>query len=323
MHNIIVKQGPLVFLKDVLVMESVAFVLLFMASFIKNYELLYHEWSLNHYLRYDLFILIASSLFQLFYLITLFINWYFLSFEISEKEITKKSGLFFRRQKSVSLADVVAIETYQSFFDRRINHATIIIEHRDGRVTKIRNVAGWDENVKIIKRAVANLTDHQSSPDIQTLLQQGEGANLEFKAALRYDLRKNEVSKEIERAIMKTVVGFLNADGGIILIGVNDDGAVCGLKNDYQSLPKKNRDSFENHLATLLKTMVGLPFAKYMQTYFADIAGEDVCLVKVKSSHKPAYLKNDNKEEFFVRVGNSTQPFSMSDTADYIKTHFG
>ncbi len=303
-------------------MELVAFALLFFASFVKNYELLYQEWNLTQYLRYDIFILIGASLFQLFYLTTLFINWYFLSFEISAKEITKKSGLFFRRQKSVSLADVVTIETYQSFFDRRINHATIIIEHRDGRVTKIRNVADWDENVKIIKRAVANLTDHQSAPDIQTLLQQGEGANLEFKASLRYDLRKNEVSKEIERAIMKAVVGFLNADGGTILIGVNDTGTVCGLKNDYQSLSKKNRDGFENHFATLLKTIVGLPFAKYVQTYFDNIAGEDVCHIRVHAGHKPAYLKNNNREEFFVRVGNSTQPFSMSDTADYIKTHF-
>ena len=322
MHNTIVKQGPLVFLKDVLVMELVAFALVFFASFVKNYELLYREWNLTQYLRYDIFILIGASLFQLFYLTTLFINWYFLSFEINAKEITKKSGLLFRRQKSVSLPDVGTIETYQPLLDRRINHATIIIEHRDGRITKIRNVAGWDENVKIIKQAVANLTDHQSASNIQTLLEQSEGANLEFKASLRYDIRKNEVSKEIERAIMKTVVGFLNADGGTILIGVNDAGTVCGLKNDYQSLPKKNRDGFENHFATLLKTMVGLTFAKYVQIYFDNISGEDVCHIRVQASHKPAYLKNDNKEEFFVRIGNSTQPFSMTDNADYIKTHF-
>ena len=135
----------MVFLRDVLAMEVVAFALLFLASFVKNYELLYREWNLTQYLRYDLFILIASSLFQLFYLVALFVNWYFLRFEITEKEIIKKSGIFFRRQKSVSLSDVVSIEIYQSFLDRRIDHATIIIEHRDGRVTKIRNVANWEE----------------------------------------------------------------------------------------------------------------------------------------------------------------------------------
>ena len=122
---------------------------------------------------------------------------------------------------------------------------------------------------------------------------------------------------------MKSVVGFLNADGGTIVIGVNDGGTIIGLEKDYHSLAKKNRDGFANHLTVLLKTMIGLPFTKYIQTHFENVGGEDVCLIKVQNGHKPAYLKNaDNKEEFFVRVGNSTQPFSMSDTADYIKTHF-
>jgi len=304
-------------------MEVVAFFFLFLVSFAENYELLYENWSLNHYLRYEIFILIIASLFQFFYLIVLFINWYFTYFEISEKEITRKSGIFFRRQKSVSLSDVVSIETYQSPFDRRIHHATIIVEHKNGRVTKIRNVFNFDDYAKIIKRAVANLSEHQPLKDISNLLKQGEGPNLEFKETLRFDVRKNEVNKGMERIIMKSIVGFLNADGGLILIGVNDGGIIRGLKNDYQSLQRKNRDGFENHLSLLLKNTIGLPFTKYIRIYFENIASEDVCLIEVKNSHKPAYLKNhDNKEEFFVRVGNSTQPFSMSDTADYIKTHF-
>ena len=323
MSSTVVKQGPLVFLKDVLIMEVAAFAVLFVASFLKNYEALYSEWNLNQYLRYDIFILIASSLFQLVYLAILFVNWYFSHFEINDKEIIKKSGILFRRRKAVSLSDVVAIETYQSPVGRRINHATIIIEYRDRRVTKLKNVSDFDEVVRIVRRAVENLAARGPTVDIATLLQQGEGAKLEFKAALRYDIRKNEVSKEIERAIMKSVVGFLNADGGTILIGVNDDGAVCGLEKDYRSLLRKNRDGFENHLTALIRTMVGLPFAKCVQAHFENITGDDVCLIRVKNGHKPAYLKNpDNKEEFFVRVGNSTQPFSMSDTADYIKTHF-
>src|SRR3989344_2237204 len=124
MSSTVVKQGPLVFLKDVLIMEVAAFAVLFVASFLKNYEALYSEWNLNQYLRYDIFILIASSLFQLVYLAILFVNWYFSHFEINDKEIIKKSGILFRRRKAVSLSDVVAIETYQSPVGRRINHAT-------------------------------------------------------------------------------------------------------------------------------------------------------------------------------------------------------
>lgn len=323
MRGIIIKEGPLVFLKDVLLMEFIAFVLLFGASFLANYEMLYKGWNLDHFMRYDIFIILVSSLFQFVYLIVLFINWYFSYFEINDKEITRKSGILFHHKKSVTLSDIVSVETYQSPIDRLINHATIILEHRGDRITKIKNVSNFNEYIHIIKHAVSNAGQKSFPVDIENLIKIGEGISLEFKSTLRYDLRKGEVSKEMERIIIKSIVGFLNAEGGTLLIGVNDEGIITGLKNDYRNLPKKNRDGFENHLTMLIKTMIGLQFTKYVDIKFEYLDGEDVCVVNVKKGHKPAYLRNlDKKEEFFVRVGNSTQPFSMSETEEYIKSHF-
>lgn len=323
MRGIIIKEGPIVFLKDVLLMEVIAFVLLFGASFLANYEMLYKGWNLDHFMRYDIFIILVSSLFQFVYLIVLFINWYFSYFEINDKEITRKSGILFHHRKSVTLSDIVSVETYQSPIDRLINHATIILEHRGDRITKIKNVSNFNEYIHIIKHAVSNAGQKSFPIDIENLIKIGEGISLEFKSTLRYDLRKGEVSKEMERIIIKSIVGFLNAEGGTLLIGVNDEGIITGLKNDFRNLPKKNRDGFENHLTMLIKTMIGLQFTKYVDIKFEYLEGEDVCVINVKKGHKPAYLRNsDKKEEFFVRVGNSTQPFSMSETEEYIKSHF-
>ena len=73
----------------------------------------------------------------------------------------------------------------------------------------------------------------------------------------------------------------------------------------------------------LIKTMIGLPFAKYVGVTFERVEGKDVCVISVDECQKPAYVKNgDRREEFFVRVGNSTQPFSMSEAEEYIKTHW-
>ena len=73
----------------------------------------------------------------------------------------------------------------------------------------------------------------------------------------------------------------------------------------------------------LIKTTVGLPFTKYIDVKFEKLNNKDICVVSVRRSHKPAYLHNsDKKEEFFVRVGNSTQPFSMSEAEEYIDTHW-
>jgi hypothetical protein len=267
--------------------------------------------------------MIIFSVFQFVYIILLFLDWYFSHYEIREKEIVKKSGLLFRHRKAVSLTNVISVELYQSPLSRLMSHGTIILEHVGGRVTKLRNIANFEEYLHIVKQTVQGASGHLRTRDINQLLEHGEGLFVELKETLRYDVRKGEVSKEMERMVMKSIVGFLNAEGGTLVIGVSDLGAVVGLENDYKNLPKKNRDGFENHVSMLIKTTIGLPFAKYVGVEFESIDGKDVCVVSVSESHKPAYLRNsDRTEEFFVRVGNSTQPFSMSDAEDYIRSHW-
>ena len=322
MRRIIIKEGPMVFLRDVVVMEILATLLFFGASFLANYEMAFRDSFLFGIIRYDIFVIILFSLFQLSYIAVLFLNWYFSHYEIHEREIIKKSGLLFRHRKAVSLADVASVELYQSPIGRLIFHATIIIEHTNGRTTKIKNVSNYEEYIHIIKQ-MAGSASKVLGRDTKTLLEGGENHTTEFKETLRYDTRKGEVSKEMEKMVLKTIVGFLNADGGTLIIGANDDGEVMGLESDFKSLPKKDRDGFENHLTMLVKTMIGLSFTKYISIVFEKMEEKDVCVVRVRESHKPAYFHNgDKKEEFFVRVGNSTQPFSMSEAEDYIKTNW-
>jgi membrane protein YdbS with pleckstrin-like domain len=331
MKAVIIKEGPLVFLRNLLTMEIIASILLFSVSFLGNYELYFKYLGLHNYLRFDVFEVIISALFQIIYINLLFLDWYFSHYEIRENEIIRKSGLLFRKRKSVSLSDVASVEIYQSPLGRMMNHATIVLEHNNQRITKIKNVSNFEEYVKIIKKMIYNSSGKIISRDVKTLIEEGEGLFLEFKETLRYDIRKKEVNKEMEKAVMKTIVGFLNASGGTLIIGVNDEGQIMGLDNDYKTLQqKKNKDGFENYINTLIKNMIGLSFAKYINIKFEKVeiqenenkenSEREVCIVTVKEAHKPAYLTNgDNKEDFFVRVGNSTQPFSMSEASEYIK----
>ena len=324
MKRIIVKEGPVVFLRNILTMEIIAALFFVSISFLTNYEELFGNIGLVRWVNYHNFTIILFSLFQLVYILLLFFDWYLRFFEIREREIVRRSGIITRRRKSVSLLHIVSVETTQSLLDRMMQHATIILEHDNGRVTKIQNVAGYEEYVDIIKQTIDNSSKKPiHSRSLQILLKEGEGLFLEYKQTLRYDIRREIVSKEVERAILKTIVGFMNADGGILLIGVDDMGKVTGLKKDYESLAKGNRDGFENHLNNLVKTMMGVKFANYIHTRFDYYNDNEACIVSVDPSHKPAYLRNaDGKEEFFVRVGNSTQPFSMSEAEEYIKTRW-
>jgi predicted HTH transcriptional regulator len=62
--------------------------------------------------------------------------------------------------------------------------------------------------------------------EIQALLSQGEGLEVEFKRELPGD------SAESKRTVFKTVAAFANGYGGSIVFGVeSDEATVCGLGN--------------------------------------------------------------------------------------------
>ncbi len=321
MHRTIVKEGPLVFIINVIAMEIILAVLLYIASFLQNYEMLYRNRGFDALLRYDLFLIVTFSALQLFYVSTLFLEWYFSYFEITPGEVIKKSGLLFRRRKSIAISSITAVEISESPLERLMLHSTITLHRHETSSVKIRNVANAEEYAQIIKRL---LTPRQkrSSPNILSIVQSGENGSTEFKETLRYDTRKNAVNKDLEQVAMKSITAFLNSRGGTLIFGVDNDGKIKGLEKDYDTLPKKDRDGFENHLSMLVKSAIGVQFGKYIEVEFEKIEGKEICAVFVSQSHKPAYLKTaESKESFFVRMGNSSQPFSMSETEEYIKSH--
>src|SRR6266496_638743 len=95
--------------------------------------------------------------------------------------------------------------------------------------------------------------EHANELPTAELATMPEGQTLEFKSSLRYDLKTGGVNKALEQVIVKSVAGLTNARGGVLLIGVADDGEIVGLEKDVQMLPKRQDvDGYENHLTTLL-----------------------------------------------------------------------
>jgi len=156
--------------------------------------------------------------------------------------------------------------------------------------------------------------------DINELLKQGEHEKMEFKASLRWDVKRGQVNKELEKAVMKTVSAFLNSGGGCLLIGINDKNSPLGLEEDFASLSKPDADGFENHFNNIFNSMLGPEFRRLVKLDFENIDGKLVCLVSVRPSQKPAYLKTENGENFYIRTGNVTTSLKMSETATYISS---
>ena len=153
--------------------------------------------------------------------------------------------------------------------------------------------------------------------DIREMVASGEHEKLEFKTSLRWDMKRNQVNRELEKTAMKTVTAFLNSEGGHLLIGVDDKGKPVGLENDFASLVRQDTDGFENHFNNLFRSMVGPEFRRLVKLKFDNIDGKTVCLASVEPGHKPAYLKTGDGEDFYIRTGNVTTPLKMSEVAAY------
>jgi Putative DNA-binding domain/Putative RNA methylase family UPF0020 len=171
-------------------------------------------------------------------------------------------------------------------------------------------------------QAFKDFAPKQGDLEIAQLIAAGESARLEFKSTARWNVKANMADKKMEEVILKTIAAFWNAEGGTLLIGVEDSGNIYGLDADYKTLGNKgNRDGFELFLTDLL--LKDQPELRdYLQVSFHSLEGKDVCRVVAKAASKPVYVELAGVEKFFARVNNSTRELSIKQAHDYIQDHW-
>jgi len=158
---------------------------------------------------------------------------------------------------------------------------------------------------------------------IDELIALGESISLEFKSSLQWDVRQNHINKNLRHSVLKTIAAFLNTEGGILIIGVEDNGNVFGLESDYLTTDD-SRDKYLNLLNILVKDYVGLDMSPYIQIKIENVKGKDVCIVRVEKSHKPIFMKTDGQQkQLFVRRGTTTHALDPEETYNYIETNWG
>ncbi len=190
-----------------------------------------------------------------------------------------------------------------------------------------------DYSVFLEKRAKAIFTALQNrielknkngikDAELKELILIGENEKLEFKSTLRFDLRENKVNKKLEFVIAKTISAFLNSEGGILMIGVDDFGNVLGLDKDIETLQKMDIDGFELHIRQVIKKYLGSSFEKHLKITFPKIDDKEICNVKISKSGKPVFTTFEGKDHFFVRIGNSSIPKNREEQSEYEKSHW-
>ncbi len=158
--------------------------------------------------------------------------------------------------------------------------------------------------------------------DLRNVIAQGESAELEFKSSFRWDLRENKLNRALEGVILKTLAGYMNGQGGTLLIGVADDGTILGLDNDYKTLKKQDRDGFEQALMTAVATKLGGDACNSVHIVFHTVDKKDVCRVLVAPMHRPVYVKDGDTPKLYVRTGALTRELNVQEAIDYTSTRW-
>jgi Putative DNA-binding domain len=168
----------------------------------------------------------------------------------------------------------------------------------------------------------SSVASQAHSSSTEDLICYGEGAQIEFKQTATYNSHTGSKDSKLELAIIKSVAGFLNADGGVLLIGVHDKGYPVGLTLDFGVCsPRKDRDGFENWLYTLLAEQIERPVvASFVKISFKAIDDSEICRVDIRRSPQPVYAGGN--ADFFVRMGNSTRTYNSRDAVAYIRTRW-
>lgn len=118
---------------------------------------------------------------------------------------------------------------------------------------------------------------------VRRLLAQGEGIQLEFK----------EAKLALPSNFFETVCAFLNRDGGTILLGVEDEGTVCGILPSAVSTLKTNIANLSNNPEKLDPPCVLFPS-------HVQLTGKEVLCVQVLADshlHRTRGVVYDRSED--------------------------
>ena len=165
-------------------------------------------------------------------------------------------------------------------------------------------------------------TAFELKTDWQVIVDKGENDLIEFKSSLRWDYRLSKMNKMLENVIVKTIAAFLNTEGGMLFIGVDDDGNALGLDYDYSCLSKKNRDGFLLTLTNLVNQKLGKNLHKYISINIISLNEKDVCIVSVEKSNKPVFCGKSENDKFYIRASASSQPLAIQESYKYISSHW-
>lgn len=215
-----------------------------------------------------------------------------------------------------------------------------------GRVKRILHERKSKPSEKVAEVDGQKLFSEVVTKSIEEIIQNGEGHFVEFKSSMLWSeaLTKTEIEesklpdiKKYGRSasliiIAKTIGGFLNSDGGNLLIGIKENrdtnkDEVIGVDAEFTKLRSPCADGYRRKILDsvvkpYLPGFVFNHFNNYLKIEFCKINGMQVCRIRANKSDEKVFMKIKNQERFFVRIDASTRELIGEEIVDFCIKRF-
>ncbi|MBF0137922.1 MAG: putative DNA binding domain-containing protein [Magnetococcales bacterium] len=122
--------------------------------------------------------------------------------------------------------------------------------------------------------------------DLLEIIRNGENSGVEFK---RDVIQNHELAREL--------VAFSNHEGGMVLLGVEDDGQVSGI----------TRPDVEEWVMTACRDKIRPAIIPFFEVVRNVESGKDVGIVRVTHGFDVHTLRHHNQENYVIRVGSQSR----------------
>ena len=188
--------------------------------------------------------------------------------------------------------------------------------------------------------------------DIKTMVMGDESHVLEFKENLLWSSKytKEDIDNHPQQSpelrqygksaskfiVAKSIVAFMNADGGNLIIGVKEhkdtkDNKIIGIEHEFDKIKNnQNEDGYRLELNNLIDTYfpadIRNHLTKYIKICFEKINALTICVIYVSRAEEEIFLQlketDKNKNSLFVKNDARIKKYEGVEMVNYIKKHF-
>jgi tetratricopeptide (TPR) repeat protein len=180
----------------------------------------------------------------------------------------------------------------------------------------------------------------------QALIRGGENEFVEFKSSALWSkaFTKADIAasdaKDVHKfgkdtskvVIAKTIAGFLNTEGGNLVIGIRENkrGAaseIIGIENEYPKLKDPCPDGYRRMLIDeiirrYLPSEIFHHLNNFIRIHFTRMEDRTLCWLEIRKADDSVFVKIQDEEYFFIRIDAETRQIADKALVDYCRKHF-